>query len=119
MSAAQRANYVYQRTNSSQDNAEAQASLRALALELPESVYDDHKRKVLAALTTEQLRAANAEEEVRKLKGCIWKMVEILGFDQDGANYTHLVHPDIISYGIGRATEARADYDAALDESND
>lgn len=60
-------------------------------------------------------RCAKAEAEVERLRACIWKMVGILGFDQDGAEHHHLAS-DIVEYGVRSATEARADHEEALRE---
>ena len=57
----------------------------------------------------------NALEEIDKLKRAIWKFIGALGFDQDGAEYWHLTHPDLITYAMQCVEEFRADYDKAIE----
>lgn len=54
-------------------------------------------------------------DEVERLRAGIWKMVGILGFDQDGAEHHHLAHPDIVEYGVQAAITTRQEYDLLLD----
>lgn len=74
--------------------------------------------KTMDSYLTNWEKRKEAEAEVERLRAGIWEMVGILGFDQDGAEHHHLTHPDIVAYGVERATEMRKDYDEANDDFN-
>lgn len=58
-------------TFSAQDNAEVWDSIASLAVELPQSVWRDHRNKVRAALFTEQVRSAENEKTIRNLRAAL------------------------------------------------